>query len=236
MSRAMKPTEVDKFQAKFGYRPIQLATSIDMLAIYVAKDNPIKGLTLAQADAIFSSTRKRGLDDIRTWGQVGLTGTWANLPISLYGRNSASGTYGYVKKVVLLDGDYKSSVKEQPGSATVVQGVATDKGAIGYSGIGYKTADVRVVPLAEEKDGEYVEASPENAYSGTYPLARPLLLSINYRPGSQLDPLRREFIKYIFSKQGQQDVLKDGYFPVNAAVAVQSLEQVGIKTPVAASR
>jgi phosphate transport system substrate-binding protein len=236
MSRAMKATEEDAFEAKFGYKPIGLQTSIDMLAVYVHKDNPIQGLNLAQVDAIFSSTRKRGLaKDIRTWGEAGLTGAWANRPISLYGRNSASGTYGYFKEEALAKGDYKSTVKEQPGSSTVVQGVATDINGIGYSGIGYKTADVLAVPLAVEGT-EYVPASPEHAYTGDYPLARPLLLYINYKPGSQLDPLRREFIKYIFSKQGQQDVVKDGYFPVPAAVAERMLEMVGVTAPAAAAK
>jgi phosphate transport system substrate-binding protein len=236
MSRAMKPTEEDAFEAKFGYKPLQLHTSIDMLAVYVNKDNPIKGLNLAQVDAIFSSTRKLGLQtDIRTWGQAGLVGAWANRPISLYGRNSASGTYGYFKEVALGQGDYKSSVKEQPGSSTVVQGVATDVNGIGYSGIGYKTADVRAVPLAVEGN-DYVPATPDNAYTGDYPLARPLLLAINHKPGSQLEPLRREFIKYIFSRQGQEDVVKDGYFPVPAAVAERMLEQAGIKSAAAATK
>jgi phosphate transport system substrate-binding protein len=235
MSRAMKSTEEDAFEAKFGYKPMQLQTSIDMLAVYVHKDNPIKGLSLPQVDAIFSSTRKLGLNtDVRNWGQAGLGGAWANRPISLYGRNSASGTYGYFKEVALGQGDYKSSVKEQPGSSTVVQGVATDVTAIGYSGIGYKTADVRAVPLAVEGD-DYVPAIPENAYTGEYPLSRPLLLYINYKPGSQLDPLRREFIKYIFSKQGQEDVVKDGYFPVPAPVAQRMLELTGLTAPAAAA-
>ena len=236
MSRAMKPTEQDQFEAKFGYKAAQLSTSIDMLAVYVHKDNPIKGLSLPQVDAIFSGTRKLGLaNDIRTWGQIGLTGQWANKPISLYGRNSASGTYGYFKSVALGKGDYKSEVKEQPGSATVVQGVATDMAGIGYSGIGYKTADVRAVPLAVEQGDDFVAAVPENAYSGDYPLARPLLLTVNYKPGSKLDPLRAEFLKYIFSKQGQEDVLKDGYFPVPATMAAKMLENVGLHAPVAAS-
>lgn len=237
MSRAAKPAEQDSFEKKFGYKAQQLATSIDMLAVYVNKNNPIKGLSLAEADSIFSSTRKLGYKtEIRTWGQVRLGGAWANSPISLYGRNSASGTYGYFKKVVLGGGDYKDAVKEQPGSAAVVQGVATDKNGIGYSGIGYKTADVRAVPLAVESGDDYVEASPENAYTGDYPLARPLLLTVNYKPGSKLDPLRAEFIKYIFSKQGQEDVIKDGYYPIPASVAAGALEQVGIEAPAVATR
>lgn len=229
MSRAMKSAEQDEFEKRYGYKCVQLGTSIDMLAVYVNKDNPIKGLTLAQTDAIFSSTRKLGYKkDIRTWGQVGLTGEWANAPISLYGRNSASGTYGYFKKNVLGEGDYKASVKEQPGSSAVVQGVASEKFAIGYSGIGYKTADVRAIAIGKE-EGKLIEAVAANAYTGEYPLARYLWLSVNYKPGSQLDPLRREFVKYVFSKQGQEKVIEDGYFPVNAKVARKMLEQVGIK-------
>lgn len=229
MSRKIKPDEDDQFEKKFGYKPIQLPTSVDMLAVYVNKDNPIKGLSLTQVDAIFSSTRKLGNDsDIRTWGQAGLTGAWANQPISIYGRNSASGTYAYFKKIALGKGDYKDSVKEQPGSSAVVQGVAKDKGGIGYSGIGYKTSDVRVVPLSDEANGKMVPAEAKYAYSGDYPLARYLWLTVNYKPGGQLDPLRREFVKYVFSKQGQNDVIKDGYFPVAAEVAAKALKDIGI--------
>jgi len=229
MSRQMKSKEVDAFEERFGYKPTQLRTSIDMLAIYVHKDNPIEGLTLQQVDAIFSKTRKGGLpEDIRTWGDLGLTGEWKSKPISLYGRNAASGTYGYLKEHALFKGDYKDEVKEQPGSSSVVQGVASDRYAIGYSGIGYKTADVRAVPLAVDAGSPFVSASPENAYTGNYPLARFLYLTVNYQPGSELDPLRREFIKFVFSKQGQEAVVKDGYFPVPAAIARQELESVGI--------
>jgi phosphate transport system substrate-binding protein len=228
MSRPMKDAEINKFQAKFGYKPTALPSSIDMLAVYVHKDNPIKSLTLQQVDGIFSSNRKAGGQNIRTWGDLGLTGEWANKPISLYGRNSASGTYGFFKEHVLLNGDYKDSVKEQPGSSSVVQGVASDKYAIGYSGIGYKTADVKAVPLARNAKAKVIEAIPENAYTGQYPLARFLLIYVNYKPKSELDPLRREFIKYVFSKQGQQDVIKDGYFPVLADIAMNALKSVGI--------
>lgn len=230
MSRQMKEAEVDAFEKRYGYKPTGLPTSIDMLAVYVNKDNPIKGLTLPQVDAVFSKTRKGGYpSDVRTWGQVGLTGEWANAPISLYGRNSASGTYGYFKEHALFGGDYKDEVKEQPGSSSVVQGCASDKYAIGYSGIGYKTADVRAVPLATDEGEAMVAAEPANAYTGEYPLARFLYLYVNFKPGSQLDPLRREFIKYVFSKQGQQDVVKDGYYPLPATIAREALESVGIK-------
>lgn len=226
MSREMKPSELDAFEKKYGYKPLQLPTSVDMLAVYANKDNPIKGISFPELDGIFSSTRRLGHAEIRTWGELGLKGEWANAPISLYGRNSASGTYAYFKEHALGEGDYKNSVKEQPGTSAVVQGVASDRFGIGYGGIGYVTADVRAVPLAKDSGSPMVPANSENA--ADYPLARYLWLSINYRPGGQLDPLRREFVKYVFSKQGQEAVVKDGYLPVNAAVARRALSQVGI--------
>ncbi len=231
MSRGMKGKEIDEFEAKFGYKPTQLGTSIDMLAVYVNKDNPIEGLSLQEVDAIFSKTRTGGhAGDIRTWGEAGLKdAAWASQPISLYGRNAASGTYGYFKEHALFKGDYKDEVKEQPGSSSVVQGVASDKFGIGYSGIGYKTADVIAIPLSGEEGGELIAAEPENAYSGEYPMARFLYLYVNYKPGSELDPLRREFLRYVYSKEGQEDVVRDGYLPVPAEVATQYLKSVGIE-------
>lgn len=229
MSRAMKSSEVDKFEAAFGYKPTELRTSIDMLAVYVHKDNPIKGLSLQQIDAIFSKTRKGGApSDITTWGQVGLTGEWANRPITIYGRNPASGTYGYFKKKALFKGDYKDTVKAQPGSSAVVSSIAADMGAIGYSGIGYKTADVRAIPLTRNTGDALVSATSDNAYNGEYPLARFLYLSVNYKPGSTLDPLRAEFLRLVFSRQGQAVVLKDGYFPITARLAEIELGKVGL--------
>lgn len=227
MSRAMKGKEIDEFEKKYGYKPTELGTSIDMLAVYVHKDNPIKCMSLQQVDAVFSKTRRGGYDkNIRTWGELGLTGEWANKPISLYGRNAASGTYGFYKDNALFGGDYKDEVKEQPGSSSVVQGVASEKGGIGYSGIGYMTADVRAVPLAATTGGKCVEAVAANAYTGEYPLARFLYVYVNKKPGADLDPLRREFVKYIFSKDGQEDVVKDGYYPVTNVIAKENLGKI----------
>jgi len=229
MSRKMKDKELDEFEARFGYKPVSLPTSIDMLAVFANKDNPIKGLTLPQIDAIFSKSRKLGLaEEITNWGQLNLEGEWGSLPISLYGRNAASGTYGYFKKHALGKGDYRDSVKEQPGSSAVVQGVSSDRGGLGYSGIGYKTADVIAVPLALDANSPMIPATPEYAYTGEYPLARFLYIYVNHKPGSGLDPLRREFIKYVYSAQGQLDVVKDGYFPVTARIARDTLESLGI--------
>lgn len=230
MSRAMKGAEIDAFEKKYGYKPSVVRSAVDALAVFVHKDNPIKCLSLQQVDAIFSKTRKGGADkDITNWSDLGLTGEWAAKPISLYGRNSASGTYGYYKEVALFNGDYKDSVKEQPGSSTVVQGVASDKFAIGYSGIGYKTADVRAVPLSAKTGDKCVEATAENAYAGEYPLARFLYIYVNINPNQAVDPLRGEFIKYIYSQQGQQGTVKDGYFPVTAAIAEDDLKAMKLK-------
>jgi phosphate transport system substrate-binding protein len=232
----MKNEEVDQFEAKYGYKPTALRTSIDMLAVYVHKDNPIKALTMQQIDAIFSKTRKGGATaDIRTWGDLGLTGEWASKPISLYGRNSASGTYGYFKEHALFKGDFRDDVKEQAGSSSVVQAVASDRFAMGYSGIGYKTADVRAVPLSAATGEDFVAAEPANAYSGDYPLSRFLFLYVNAKPGEGLDPLRREFVRYLFSKEGQSEVIKDGYYPVTAKIAADALAQIGVKSAVEAA-
>jgi len=230
MSRPMKGEEIDNFEKSYGYKPVELATSIDMLAVYVHKDNPIECLSLQQVDAIFSKTRRGGHDqNIRTWGDVGLTGQFANMPISLYGRNSASGTYGFFKDNALFGGDYKDEVKEQPGSSSVVQGTASELGGIGYSGIGYMTADVRAVPLASTPDGKCVPATPDNAYTGEYPLARYLYVYVNHKPGSTMDPLRREFIRYVFSREGQEDVVRDGYYPITQVIAEEQMSTVGIR-------
>jgi phosphate transport system substrate-binding protein len=230
MSRPMKGAEIDAFEKKFGYKPLAMRTAVDALAVFVHKDNPVQCLSLPQVDAIFSKTRKGGAaKEARTWGDVGLTGAWASQPISLYGRNSASGTYGYFKEVALFDGDYKDSVKEQPGSSTVVQGVASDKYGIGYSGVGYKTADVRSVPLSAEPGGTCYDANAENAYAGLYPISRFLYIYVNRNPNQALDPLRAEFVRYVFSKQGQEAVIKDGYYPVTAPVAKEDLAGLGLE-------
>jgi phosphate transport system substrate-binding protein len=227
MSRDMKAEEVDAVEKKYGYKPTRLRTCLDALAVYVNKDNPLQSLTLPQADAIFSKTRKSGYSsDITTWGQLGLTGEWARKPISIYGRNSASGTYGFFKDHVLMKGDYKDTVKEQPGSASVVQGVSEDKFGIGYSGIGYITSGVRALPLAKDAKSQPVAGKYEQLLDNTYPLSRYLNLYIVKEPGKPLDPLRREFIRYIFSKEGQEVVVKDGYFPLPAAIDVQELKNI----------
>ena len=211
MSRPMKNTEIDAFERKYGYKPTEIKVAIDALAVFVHKDNTVSALTINQVDGIFSSTLKSGNSSITKWKDIDIGGNWANRPLSLYGRNSASGTYGFFKDVALRGGDYKTTVKEQPGSSAVVQGVASDLNGIGYSGIGYITSGVKVVPLTG-KDGVTYNATIENCLSGKYPLARFLYVYVNKSPNQEFDKLTSEFIKFVLSKEGQTIVVKDGYF------------------------
>ena len=228
MSRQMRSTEIDQFRQKHGYPPTEVRTSYDALAVYVHRDNPIKQLSLAQVEAIFGKSRRRGYkQNVTTWGQLGLTGDWANRPIGLYGRNSASGTYGFFKEHVLQNGDYKDTVKEQPGSASVVQGITEDRFGIGYSGSGYRTSGVRAVPLAEKDAGPYFEGTYEEVTTGKYPLSRFLYIYVNKNPSKPLDPLQLEFLKLILSKEGQEVVVKDGYMPLTAAQVKEELGKIG---------
>jgi phosphate transport system substrate-binding protein len=214
MSRAMRDSEQREFEAKYGYPATEVPVAIDMVAVYVNKDNPIEGLTMEQVDAIFSATRACGYDkDINTWGDAGMTGAWANRDITIYGRNAVSGTYGFFKEIALCGGDFRSTVNEQPGSSAVVRGVEQTLGGIGYSGIGYKTSGVRAIPL------NGFEPTADNAATGDFPLARFLYVYANQHPNDGWNPLEKEFFKMVLSKEGQQVVDKDGYVPLSAAAA-----------------
>ena len=220
MSRKMKDKEIEAFESKYGYKPTAIPVAIDALAVFVHKDNPIAGMTIAQVDAVFSSTRKCGAaDDVTLWGGLGMSGPWENRDIQMFGRNSVSGTYGYFKETALCKGDFKNGVNEQPGSASVVQSVSTSVNGIGYSGIGYTTSSVRAVPLAKDDKSGFVAATADNATSGSYPLSRFLYIYVNKAPNKPLAPLEREFIRMVLSRQGQEVVVKDGYIPLPASVA-----------------
>ncbi len=235
MSRKMKDGELSAFEQKHGYKPTAIAVAVDALAVFVHKDNPIKGLTIQQVDAIFSVTRLCGArTDIKTWGDVGIAGDLANRPIQLFGRNSVSGTYGYFKEQALCKGDFKANVNEQPGSASVVSAISSSLNGVGYSGIGYKTSNVRTVPLARSEGGEFVEDNETNALNGSYPLARFLYVYVNKAPNKPLAPLEAEFIKLVLSRQGQEVVTKDGYIPLPAKVVTKALADLGLQGDAAA--
>lgn len=227
MSRPMTGSEIDRFEARYGYAPTEIRVGIDALAVFVHRDNPIEGLNLQQIDAIFSSTYRLGGSPILTWGQAGLTGDWANRPISLYGRNSVSGTYGLFKNIALGGGDFDDArYQEQPGSSTVVQSITADRFGIGYSGIGYGTSGVRAISVGPGDSAELFEPNPENCISGDYPLARFLMVYVNKNPREPMDRLTYEFIRFINSRQGQEVVVRDGFFPLPAAVAEQTMDKL----------
>jgi len=227
MSRKMKSKEIAAFEQKFGYKPTAIPVAIDALAIFVNKDNPLTGLSLEELDAIFSSTRLCGYrQTITRWGDINLNSQWQFRDIQLFGRNSVSGTYGYFKKKALCKGDFKNTVNEQPGSASVVQSVATSINSIGYSGMGYLTAGVRILPLSRKKGERFVEASRVNVTNGEYPLSRFLYVYVNKHPNKPLEPLTREFIKLILSRQGQKNVIKDGYIPLPEDINRQTLNNI----------
>ncbi|WDE00401.1 MULTISPECIES: PstS family phosphate ABC transporter substrate-binding protein [Thalassomonas] len=228
MSRKMKSREIEAFEKRYGYKPTAVRVAIDALAVFVHKDNPIKGLRIDQVDAIFSSNRKCGANEnVDRWGDLGLNGAWTGKDVQLYGRNSVSGTYGYFKKKALCKGDFKNTVNEQPGSASVVQSVSASLNGIGYSGIGYKTSGVRALPLSK-KDDNYVEASMDNAVSGKYPLSRYLYVYVNKHPNKPLSPMEAEFLKMILSKSGQKIVEKDGYIPLPGKVVQKEFKKLGL--------
>ncbi|MDO8273614.1 MAG: phosphate ABC transporter substrate-binding protein PstS family protein [Gammaproteobacteria bacterium] len=229
MSREMKDNEIEAFENKYGYKPTAIPVAIDALAVFVHKDNPLEGLTIPQVDAVFSSTLKCGHDGVvDTWGQLGLAGAWERRDVQIFGRNSVSGTYGYFKETALCTGDFKNSVNEQPGSASVVQSVSTSVNGIGYSGLGYTTSSVKALPIAQEDGGEFYAANAENAIAGNYPLARFLFVYVNKEPNKPLAPLEREFIKLVLSKTGQGVVLKDGYIPLPVNVVEQTMGALGL--------
>ena len=227
MSRTMKNSEIDDFEKRFGYKPTPIRVAVDSLAIFVNKDNPLECLSLPEIDAMFSKSRRLGFkEDIKAWGQVGVKGDWQDRPISLYGRNSASGTYGFFKEHVLANGDYKNEVKEQPGSASVVQGITVDRFGIGYSGIGYATPGVKALNLSKEQGGACVEPTAENAYAGKYPIARFLYIYVNKPTDKPLEPLTREFLKMVLAKEGQEQVLKDGYYPLPKPILEEDTKKI----------
>ena len=229
MSRPMSTEESTEFEKKYGYKVTQFRVAVDALAVYVNKDNPIACLTLQQVNRIFSSTRRVAFGgNIATWSDAGLTDDWAAKPIALYGRNEISGTYAFFKEMALYDGEYKPEIEKQPSSEAVVQMVAKDRYAIGYSGIGYKTPGVRTVPLAVSAGATCYDASAEAAYSRKYPLARYLYIYVNKKPDASLDPLRREFIKYILSKDGQAETEAGGFYSITNADRETDLKRLGI--------
>lgn len=228
MSRLMRETELQQFSERFGYPPTAVPVAIDLLAVYVHPDNPLTQLSLRQLDAIFSVNRRCGAAaDIQHWGQLGLTGRWQQRFISLYSRNSVSGTYGYFKQHVLCNGDIKARTNQLAGSSAMLRAISKSEAGIGYSGIGYATRDVKVLSLAVA-DGPAFAPTTENAMAGDYPLARQLYVYVNLAPGQQLTPNALAFFDLVLSPAGQQLVRQDGFLPLPAEVISRWRRTLGL--------
>ncbi|SLM64070.1 MULTISPECIES: PstS family phosphate ABC transporter substrate-binding protein [Dickeya] len=232
MSRAMKSSEIELFEQHYGYPPTAVPVALDALVVLVNQDNPLPGLTLRQLDAIFSVTRRCGASKaVQRWQELGLSGVWQQRSLLRYGRNSASGTYGFFKQQVLCGGDFLSQVNELPGSASVVQAVAASVNAIGYASIGFRASGVRVVPLAYGEADDYVLPTAETIRSGRYPYTRYLYIYVNKAPGRPLEPLTAAFLGRVLSPQGQALVSQDGYLPLPEATREQIRQQLALSEP-----
>lgn len=229
LSRTISQEEIAAFQKKLGYPPIVLTPCLERTAIYVNKNNPIKGLTITQLDAMFGTECKRGAKEpCRNWGQLGLTDKWAKTPITVHGRTFDTGSQVFLQEAVMLGSPMREDVVSHKSNIEIVEAVAKDQGGIGFGGLSYATPDVKAVPLALFEGQDFVAIDSPEADQGLYPLVRRLQLVVKHDPKQELDPVQREFIKYVFSQMGQEDVIKAGFQAIPARPARVALDAVGL--------
>jgi phosphate transport system substrate-binding protein len=212
----MQADERQAFEARYGYPPLAVPVAMDALVVVVNQRNPLTSIDPRQLDALFSVTRLCGAHQVpERWGDLGLhQAEWQQRSIQRYGRNSASGTWGFFKQQALCQGDFRNDVAEFPGSAAVVQAVAGDPRSIGYASFGFHLSGVKLLPVITKR-GEAVAPDPESIRSGRYPWARPLYLYVNKVPGKPLPPLLAAFLEQVLSSAGQQRVIEAGYLPLS---------------------
>jgi len=228
VSRELKPDDIKDFRAKFGYAPLSVPVSggsyrhfgaLDAIAFYVNKSNPLEKITFDQLDAMYSSTHHRGGKPLTRWGDLGLTGEWADKPIKLYGIKPWNGFEEFVRQRVLSVGDKRGEWRDDIAFEKVVfpvaRKVSDDPYGIGFSGLAYIDAGVKVLPVIEKADGPALAPTYENVALGTYPLSRLTFFNTNKAPGKPLDPALDEFLRFILSREGQQVVLDQAsYIPL----------------------
>ncbi len=227
LSRFITQEEITAFEEKYGYPPTVVVPSLEPIAIYVNADNPIAGLTVDQLDAIFSSTHLRG-SVARTWGDLGSTGAWASRPITLHGRGDNTGSQVYFQTAVLAGGEFNPAMASHQDNNRLVRALSDDLTGIGFAGMLYQSPNVKAVPIAINAEGPYVSIEGDAVTGTAYPLTRPLQIVVNHRPGTDLPVAQQEFLKYIFSRLGQEDVVRGGFTPISAAHAEVSLNPVGL--------
>lgn len=242
VAREMLPAEEQEFEKTFGYKPFAVRVAggsyrtpgkTHAICFFVNNQNPIKQLTYAQVDALFSKTRKRGYKESTTWGDVGLSGEWASKPVHLWGLIRPNGIAHFLEMRILEGGEWKAGINERTtvGSLAaldaVAQGVAADPYAIGYAGFGNEMPGIKTVSLAEKSGGPFFKGTFDEVVAQKYPLSRVIYIYVNRASGKPLDPKVKEFLRFVLSKQGQADVEKEGIFlPLPLAMAKQELEKL----------
>ncbi len=233
-AREVLPRELGPFEQKFGYKPFAVRVAsgsyrtpgkTHAIAFLVNENNPIARVTFEQIDALYSSSPANS--PIRTWGQLGLTGEWADKPVVLWGLIRPNGIANFISQRAMRSTDFKAGINERTtvGSLAaldaVAQGVAADKYAIGYGGFGNLIPGVKAVALAATPTGPFYKGTFEEVVQHTYPLSRYIYIYINRAPGKPIEPKVKEFLGFILSKEGQEAVVKEGIFlPLPAAVVM----------------
>jgi phosphate transport system substrate-binding protein len=231
VSRELKPDDITDFHAAFGYDPLSVPVSggsyrhfgfLDAVGFIVNKDNPIEQLSFDQLDALFSTTRWHGGAAVKTWGDLGLGGEWADKPVRLYGVKPWNGFEEFIRQRVLSTnghrGEWRDDIAFSPTVFALAGNVARDKYGIAYDGIAYLDAPVKVLALGPTAAGPFVAPSYENVAAATYPLSRLIYFNVNRAPGKPLDPVVTEFLRFVLSREGQAIVQKQNVFvPLRAS-------------------
>ena len=247
LGRAPTPSEIQAFEWIFRYKPAQVEVmtgSLDhagkspALVLFVHRDNPLTLLTLAQLDAIFGTEHRLAPADIRTWGQLGLTGEWADKSIRLYAPDAMSGTGRFLRHVVLNDSrmmnwaqlaEFNDTAvpleRTHDAGRQILAALAQDRYGLAVASLDSASVQVRAVPLAVGE--RLIAANRDTVAFREYPLARAVIACYNRKPGSPADPLVREFLRYVLSPAGQQTVVGDNsYLPLTAALAAEQARKL----------
>jgi phosphate transport system substrate-binding protein len=219
MSRRWSEGEIEDFRLHWGYLPTEIAVGSDALTIVVHPENPISSLPLDLLDAIFSSTRRRGGREIRTWGDLGLDGAWKSRPVIPYGCGKDSPARARFQERVLQGGAYRDGLKDVAGAGGVLLGVAEDPGGIGYVGGFVRPDSVRVVALRSAAGSPAVEPQTETIQSLSYPLSWRIWFTVRRIPGLPVDADLAEFLKMVLSRDGQTILAGEGMVPVTGRFA-----------------
>ena len=216
MSRPMNASEEAAFRARYGYAPTRVVVAHDAIAVFVHPDNPLAAATLAELDAIYSSTRACGATaPIRNWNEL-RAGSGAPQPLLAIGRDSGSGTHELFRELALCGGRYRAEVVAWPGNGAVVATVAGNREAIGYAGFGFVNGLVRPLAIARGPGDPAIAPDERSIASGRYPLSRAIYVYLNHRPQQSLADLPRAFLEYILSDDAQQLVRHEGFIPLDA--------------------